>query len=253
MKLYVGRNSLEGDIARYAKRFDVLELRTDGPRLPKPAKLREWVTKVPPHFVFSVVVPKSVAALTDSTPSAAGLEPALKSAEALNAKWFLIQSPVAVAPSQRMRDRLTQLGARLRETGQRVAWEPRGVWEDEQAEDFAESAELHLVRDLSRSDPPDTACVYTRLLALGDGVRVRPSAALRVSEGLEGREEAFVIIEGKGAMGARKLLRSELAQARSGADSEDDEDFEDESADGEVEDELDEDDSDDDVADDDEE
>jgi uncharacterized protein YecE (DUF72 family) len=209
MDLFIGKSSLQGDIARYAARFNALEVRSDAGNLPRTAKLAEWTRRVPSGFAFSVVLPKGTSALESSTLE---LGRTLEVADALAARWFLVQTPATVGPSARMLGRLSQLFAVLAHDTRRIAWESRSVWEDDQAEQFALEHGVHLVRDVSRTEPPDGPCVYTRLLALGDGVHVRPSAATRVAEALVEREEAVVIVEGGGAEQAARVMREELTQ-----------------------------------------
>ena len=111
-----------------------------------------------------------------------------------------------------MRERLAKLFEAVKHDDRRVAWESRGVWEDEQIEEFAAEHAVTVVRDVTRAEPPPGDCVYTRLLALGDGVQLRSSAATHVAEAIADREEAYVVIEGHGAENAAKLLRQELAE-----------------------------------------
>jgi uncharacterized protein YecE (DUF72 family) len=209
MQLFVGRNALEGDIARYASRFNMLELRADATNLPRGARLADWKKRVPAEFAFSVVLPR---ALGQFESSALELGRTVELADALSAKWLLLQTPASVGPSARMRERLSKLFQAVAHEGRRIAWESRGVWEDEQIEAFAAEHQVHVVRDVSRTEAPPGDCVYTRLLALGDGVQVRASTASHVAEALAGRAEAVVVIEGHGAENAAKLLRQELAE-----------------------------------------
>jgi uncharacterized protein YecE (DUF72 family) len=207
MQLFVGKNALEGDIARYASRFNLLEVKADATNLPRGARLADWRKRVPAEFAFSIVLPRAVGQLESSELE---LGRSLELADALSAKWILLQTPSSVGPSARMRDRLTKLFAAVAHDTRRIAWESRGVWEDVQLEEFAGEHGVHVVRDVSRAEPPPGDCVYTRLLALGDGVQVRSSVASHLAEVLADREEALVIIEGHGAENAAKLLRQEL-------------------------------------------
>ncbi|MEP7052857.1 MAG: DUF72 domain-containing protein [Pseudomonadota bacterium] len=207
MQLYVGKNQLEGDIARYASRFNLLELRADATNLPRGARLADWRKRVPADFAFSIVLPRAVGLLESSTIE---LGRTLELADALSAQWLLLQTPSSVGPSARMRDRLAKLFETVSHDSRRLAWESRGVWEDEQIEEFAAQHAVHVVRDVSMSAPPEGDVVYTRLLALGEGVQVRASAAEHVAALLSDREEALVVIEGHGAEHAAKLLRQEL-------------------------------------------
>jgi uncharacterized protein YecE (DUF72 family) len=207
MQLFVGRNAHEGDIARYATRFNLIELRADATNLPRGAKLSDWKKRVPADFVFSIVLPKALGLLESS---AINLGRTLELSDALSAKWLLLQTPSSVGPSARIRERLSKLFEALAHDERRIAWESRGVWEDSQIEEFAAAHGVHVVRDVSRSDAPLGGCVYTRLLALGDGVQIRANVATHVAEVLADCDEAFVVIEGQGAEHAAKLLRQEL-------------------------------------------
>jgi len=209
MKIHIGRSSLSSDLTRYAAEFDLLEVRIDPPA-PRGQKLRAWRRSVPADFAFSLVVPRSLAALEPQALASGEVEAALTAAEAVGARFFLLQTPATVRPSERTKQRLSELTQRLVAAGLPLAWEPRGIWSEREAERWAEELNLDLVRDLSRMDPPDKGRIYTRLLALGDGGRVRTSAVERVAERLAGREEAFVVIEGDGARRAAQLLRELL-------------------------------------------
>lgn len=209
MQLFVGRHNLEGDIARYASRFNLLEVRADATNLPRGARLADWRKRVPAEFAFSVVLPRSVGQFESSS---FDLGRTLELADALSAKWLLLQSPSSVGPSARMRERLSKLFEAVTHADRRIAWESRGVWEDEQIEEFAAEHGVTVVRDVTRAEPPLGDCVYTRLLALGDGVQLRASTASHLAEALADREEAFIVIEGHGAETVAKVLRQELAE-----------------------------------------
>jgi uncharacterized protein YecE (DUF72 family) len=208
MQLFVGRNAFEGDIARYASRFNLLEVKADATNLPRGARLTDWRKKVGPDFAFSIVLPRAVGKLESSSIE---LGRSLELAEALSAKWILLQTPSSVGPSTRMRERLGKVFEAVAGEGRRIAWESRGVWEDEQIEEFAAEHEVHVVRDVSMAVPPIGDVVYSRLLALGDGMQIRSTTATLVAEAVSEFEEAFVIIEGQGAEGAAKVMRQELA------------------------------------------
>jgi hypothetical protein len=104
-----------------------------------------------------------------------------------------------------------------------IAWEPRGVWTDEDAEATASDLGVVLVRDLAEYEPPPGPIVYTRLLALGRNSRIGAGTIERVAERIEGAEEAFVIAEGLGAVGLAKQLRQVEVDDASDDDDEDDE------------------------------
>jgi uncharacterized protein YecE (DUF72 family) len=171
MRLFVGQPAAGGDLRRYASRFDLLELRAE-PGMPKPPTLRRWVGEVPPRFAFSVILPDSVCALDGSAIDEAQLARAVEAAELLAAHWLVLRTPPSARPSARTRRRLEELIARLPRGERRIAWEPRGLWEDEDAEQTAQALDVHLIRDVSRSEAPAEQVVYTRLRALGAGGRI---------------------------------------------------------------------------------
>ncbi len=222
MILRVGQPALRGDVARYARVFDLLELRAEPGRVPRTARLAEWRARVPEAFEFSVVLPRIACALDASQEAADALARALRAAEALRAGWLLLQTPASVTPGARNRKRLAAVVEPLL-ASRRVAWDPRGVWEDDDAAAFAQELGVVLVRDLGRSDPPDGPVVYTRLRGLGDGGAVRAGAVERAAEALADRDEAYVVIEGAGAVRAARLLRQVLGDAQAAAGFDDDE------------------------------
>ena len=208
--LFVGQASLQGDIARYAQHFNLLELHTEPGRLPKPAGLRKWVESAGEGFAFSLRVQAKLwsadAAAADSVIDyvhtvAATLKPAV----------YLLQTPATATPTARNKERIAALCERLRRPEIMLAWEPRGIWQAEELEELAESLEVLLVRDLSRNeDVALGSTVYTRLLALGDATHVRGGVAYDVAEKLAECERAFVVMEGTGAKGAAKIIRENL-------------------------------------------
>lgn len=237
MQLHVGQAALRGDIARYSRRFDLLELRAEPGKLPRAKVLREWVKAVPENFVFSIMLPRVVGTLEPAPALDSALEQALSSADALAAGWIVLQTPASVRPNSRTRRRLAELVERLPRETRRVAWEPRGIWEEDESEQLAAELGVCLVRDLSRQPPAAGSAAYCRLIALGEASRVRMGAVEQVFENLSEFDEALVVIEGEGAVRAAQTLR-QLAGELSAA-IEDDEDDEDD--DGADEEELDED------------
>ena len=223
-RVHVGQAALVGKLERYAKVFDFLEVRA-APSLPPTSALRRLRGHAPEGFGFALVVPPKLCELTVSEPDAALVEASRVAAGALAARWVTLRTPFSVAPSARSRSRLTRLVEALRGAATGIAWEPRGVWTDEDAEATAEGLGVTLVRDLAEKDAPPGAVVYTRLLALGRNSRIGAGIIERVSERIEDAEEAFVIAEGKGAVGLAKQLRN--VEAEDVPDDDGDEDDED--------------------------
>jgi uncharacterized protein YecE (DUF72 family) len=237
-RIFVGRSSLEGGIVRYARAFDLLEVSAEPGRHPRRPGLLEWRKSAGEHFVFSVVVPAGLAGLDPGPDVKGSLAQTKIVAEALEARWWLLRTPVTVTPTARSKRLLEALIKDLATDAERlVAWEPRGVWGDEEAARVAEELGVHLVRDLAREDRlDDDAIVYTRLRALGEGARIGAAGAERVAERLEGAEEACVVVEGTGAGRVRQVLRDTFASASAanGAANGTTEDFDEDDEDDEI-------------------
>jgi uncharacterized protein YecE (DUF72 family) len=234
-RVHIGQATLQGHLERYAKTFDFVEVKND-PALLSPRALKRLAGQAPEGFAFSLVLPKQLAELAE-TPAPAALEAVRAAADTLGARFVLVRTPASFTPSARSRARLARLAEGLRGKSA-IAWEPRGIWTDEEIAACAAELELVAVRDLAEQDPVPGPIVYTRLLALGRNARVGSAAIERVSERLEGAEEAFVIVEGQGAAGVVRRLRGDLAPGGGeGAEFEDgelddgDDEFEDEDED----------------------
>lgn len=209
--LFVGQAALRGDLARYAKNFDLLELSAEPGRLPKLGKLGKWPEVVGPNFVFSLRLPQRSWQL-DKGQTQAWTDHATQAARALGARFVVVQTPATATPTARTRSKLTELKDALGAAGAVLAWEPHGVWEAEETVSWASELGMLLVRDLSRDDAPPGPTVYTRLLALGEGRSIRAGAAERVGQRVRECEKVFVVLEGGGALRAQQLLRRELAE-----------------------------------------
>lgn len=232
MRLQVGTDSLRGDIRAYARRFDLLELFAEKGRLPRIERLREMRGAVTDEFVFSVRVGRRLATLEVGAETEQAKSYALEVAAALGARFLVLQTPHTVMPTARVRRRLVELAREL-DGDYELAWEPHGLWQDDDAAETAEQMGAVLVRDLSREAAPESSILYTRLRALGrSGVSV--DGLDRTALALAGADEAFVIIEGEGAVRAAATLRETLKEAFAeddDADQDDDEEDEDDSAD----------------------
>jgi len=237
MQLHVGTATLRGNIRAYAHRFDLLELRADRAKLPRNARLKEMASEVPAGFVFSLLLPKRTCAFDTGAEAEQELSRALEAAATLDAGWLVIQTEPSVMPSTRNARMLAALVEKLPRE-RKIAWEPRGLWEAEQAERIASDLGLVLVRDVSREPPPPGAELYTRLRALGRS-NLSLSALERTAEAALDYDVCCVVMEGDGAVRAAKSLRElvtelsdELGAFGAGAthddDSDVDEDLEDE-------------------------
>lgn len=222
----MGQASLTGKLERYAKVFDFLEVRAS-PAPPAPSRMRRLRGEAPEGFQFSLVAPAKLVELATSELDPALVDATRTAATALGARWLLLRTPYSVAPSAKSRARLGRLVAALGGAATGIAWEPRGVWTDEDAVSAAAELDVALVRDLAEHEPPPGPVVYTRLLALGRNARIGAGIIERVAERIEHADEAFVIAEGRGAVGLAKQLRNVETDALADDDESDDESDED--------------------------
>jgi uncharacterized protein YecE (DUF72 family) len=209
-RLLVGLPALLGDIQRYKKRFDMVELRPVDSSLPRIATLRGWRKNVPPGFVFSVVLPRAVGEVVEGRELDEALQTSLEAATAVEARCLVLATTPAVRPTAQNRKKLLALFARLPQEGVVIAWEPSGIWEREDVIALARAGGVIPVLDAAREPIPPGPIAYTRLRALGKGSALGAAAIQRVADHLRGRREAFVIVEG--AMDATRV-RAGLLEA----------------------------------------
>ena len=101
-RLQVGLPELVGDVAKYASRFDMVELHPEPGAAPRAATLRGWRRAVNPSFTFSVVLPRIVGELSMSKEMDAALDEAERTAPEVDVPtWPAPSTPEADdAPSQ---------------------------------------------------------------------------------------------------------------------------------------------------------
>ena len=206
-RFHIGAKELRGDIAAYAKRFDLLEVTTDPKRGPTVATLRRWRKSVPPHFEFSVVAGPGVGKLKPSAMLEADLSTALAAVDALQARCLLIPTPAEVTPSSLWRERMVKLLTRLPRDATHVVWEPSGVWEIEDAAVAASAWNVVLCVDPSREPVPAGPASYARLPAMGETRSYGASALERVVAAIGPRRDAYVVLETATALSECKALR----------------------------------------------
>ena len=209
-RFHIGAKELQGSLTAYAKRFDLLEVRADA-KAPAIAALRRWRKSVPPHFEFSVVGGARLSLLKPSDALEAELDTAIKAIAALQARCFVLQTPVDVTPSALSRDRMARLLDRLPRDATHVVWEPRGVWEIEDAAAAAKKWGVVLGVDPARDEVPDGPIAYARLRSLGETRSFGPTALARIVDRIGDRRDAYVIIETSSALAECRELRK-LAQ-----------------------------------------
>ncbi len=206
---FVGETRLPKNFGRYAAQFSLLELDCDPGSIPSKARLRACRESAPADFVFSLVVPSRFASLDGSAEAEAAWRAAKNVSEVLAARWWVVRTPAEVRPTTRTKEQLGRLFATLSAGGMSVAWEPRGVWDDQDAAQTAESLGAHLVQDVARVEPLPGRVLYARLLGLARGAKVSLAAADRVVSRVQSFESAYVVVEGRGAKEIQQLIRAE--------------------------------------------
>ncbi len=210
-RVHIGSKELRGEIAAYAKHFDLLEVRgPDASNLrlaPNAATLRKWRKGAPPTFEFAIVAGPNVGKLKASEALETELEAMLATATALESRLLVVATPPDVTPSKLWRDRFAKLLDRLPRDVSTVVWEPSGLWELEDAAVQAKTWGVVLSVDPSRDIVPVGPVAFGRLRAIG-GTRAYSVAALeKVASAIGERRDAYVVIETTGALKEAKTLR----------------------------------------------
>ncbi len=206
-RINIGKRSFQGALERYASRFDLLEVRPGASAKLRSVTLRKWRRSVPASFVFSTVLPATVAELRPGEEAEADLESALEVARELQSPVIVIQTPMSVTPTATNRKRLEALVAKLPHDVVRLAWEPSGLWEPEDTQAIAANLGLIVVRDAACETLGAGAVAYTRLRGLGEASRLGPSRMERVIKSLRSRREAYVVVETDQAQRVAKSIR----------------------------------------------
>jgi uncharacterized protein YecE (DUF72 family) len=191
-KTLYGCAGIRGPIALYARRNGVLELDVlDRSPAPKASAFKKWRKDAGPRLAFSLVAPRAVAAVKPSAALDAGLEVLLEAQRASQAKFVLLATPVEVTPAHLPRERFGKLVDRIREglgdarAAVRIVWQPRGVWELEEAARFAKTLDVDLAGD-PLADPRepfwDDALRYLRLSAIGGRTAFPPTRLRAIAE-----------------------------------------------------------------------
>jgi uncharacterized protein YecE (DUF72 family) len=214
-RFYIGAKTLRGDIASYAKRFDLLEVASGSSSgtVPSLATLRRWRKAVPPHFAFTVLAGAQVTALRSGEAFERALTDTIAAADALQAQNILLSTPAEVTPSTVWRERLAHTAERFRRDVTNLVWEPGGLWEIEDAAVLARKLGLVLAVDAARDPVPIGPVAYVRLRALGETRSFGLSALERVARAIGVRRDAFVVLETDTALAESKLLKK-LASGR---------------------------------------
>jgi uncharacterized protein YecE (DUF72 family) len=206
-RLQVGLPELVGDIAKYASKFDMVELRPVPGAAPRAQTLRAWRRAINPSFTFSVVLPRIVGELSMSKEMDAALQEALGVALAVEARCIVLSTPAEIRPTTA---KLSLIMERLPKPSVVLCWEPHGIWE--RAEVLGASKQLGFlpVFDATQTIPAPGPFVYTRLRSLGAQGVVGERSIQRIAEQLAGMREAWVVVENRASA---SRVRTQLGAA----------------------------------------
>ncbi|NUP12045.1 MAG: DUF72 domain-containing protein [Polyangiaceae bacterium] len=211
-RLQVGLPELVGDIAKYAAKFDMVELHPVPGAAPRASTLRAWRRAINPSFTFSVVLPPIVGELSMSKEMNAALEEALATATTVEARCIVVSTPPSVRPTSGTIAKLRALVERLPRPSVVLCWEPHGLWERREIISTAKQLGVVAVLDAAQATVPPGPVVYTRLRSLGGQGAVSERNIERVAAQLSGRREAWVVVEHRPSA---PRVRTQLAQAMS--------------------------------------
>ena len=212
-RLLVGLPAPQGDLAKYATRFDMVEVRPVDTPIPKTSTLRKWRKSVPPSFVFSVVLPRVVGDLAPGAALDQALTTSLEVAAALEARCVVLSTPPDVRPTATNKKRIAAIFDRIPPEGLVRCWEPAGMWEREDVLSTAREMGVVPVFDAARDALGPGPLAYTRLRALGKSATLGQATIERVAERLRRRREAFVVVEGsREAQRVKQALTAALAK-----------------------------------------
>jgi uncharacterized protein YecE (DUF72 family) len=195
-RFHIGLPNLQGDLEKYQRRFDMVELTPVDTPTPNARTLRRWRKQVPPGFVFSVVLPRVVGELEPGKALDDALAAALEVASAIEARCVVLRTPPTVRPTSANKKRIVALFARIAPEGTVRCWEPTGMWEREDVLATARSAGVLPVFDAAREALAPGPIAYTRLRSLGKSAALGAATLDKVADRLKKRREAFVIVEG---------------------------------------------------------
>ncbi|APR75236.1 Hypothetical protein A7982_00582 [Minicystis rosea] len=212
-RLLVGLPAPQGDLAKYATRFDMVEVRPVDTPIPKASTLRKWRKSVPPAFVFSVVLPRVVGDLTPGTALDEALAASLEVAAALEARCVVLATPPEVRPTATNKKRIAAIFDRIPSDGTVRCWEPAGIWERDEVLATARAMGVLPVFDAAREALGPGPIAYTRLRALGKSAALGQATIDRVADRLRRRRESFVVVEGpREAQRVKQALVASLAK-----------------------------------------
>lgn len=206
MKIHVGVPELRGKLERFPFSFVEIQASQSIPR----GRVLKAIALARPDLTIALRTAADVLLGTDPE----GIEKIARASA--RAAFVVLPTTHRTGPTKENLRRLSQVADRLRSDTTRVAWEPHGIFEPEEEERWAREAGVVLVRDLTRSPAPPGPTGYARIRAIGTSARPSSHHIDILVDALATYDEAFLIVEGPGAL----RLRSELLRTLGTPESE---------------------------------
>src|SRR5690349_20755986 len=108
----VGETHIPRDFARYARQYSFLELDCEPGNVPGKPRLQSCRALAPEDFVFSLVLPSSLASLQAVEGSEKVWKAAQDVAKIIRPRWWVVRTPASVRPTRKAREELGNLFAR---------------------------------------------------------------------------------------------------------------------------------------------
>jgi hypothetical protein len=94
--------------------------------------------------------------------------------------------------------------------GRKIAWEPHGVWHEDEALTWTRDLGVHLVQDVFRGNTVKQEIIYSRMPGIGTSSRLSAGALENAADSLSQSSEAYIVIGGDAAGKASQYLRALL-------------------------------------------
>lgn len=207
---------------RYARALDFVELAFDEP-VPSIATLVRWAKELPVSLVRSIVAPRSaIVSARGALRRDAAMEGAMawwrQAADTLGARVLVLPTPTDLSPGTRDREVLRSYFAALDALGRSaagssgddrwVAWQPSGVWTDEETVEEALRNDVVPVLDPIEDVTAPLPRAYARLGSLGARPRLSPSLLEQIVETYRDHDLAYVALRTDAAFKEARALQA---------------------------------------------
>ncbi len=185
MNIKIGTCGFRSRKEEYAEIFSCVEVQHTFYQPPQTKTLERWRTLMPDDFEFTLKAWQLITheaksptyrrlrkKLTDVEKAEAGYfkpteivheawQTTLACAKALRAKTILLQCPASFKPYAENIENLNEFFSEIERENFNLAWEPRGVWDDEVIKDICKQHNLwHAVDPLKRQTVTPEKCYY---------------------------------------------------------------------------------------------